>query len=635
MPLDRLAAEVLAPLAVWVFASGLDDFLLDLFYLYFWCRLRFRRRGKVSVRLPGAGFEAQPLIAIFVPCWAEHDVIEKMIEHNVAAIDYKNYEFWLGVYPNDLATQAKAASCASRFAKVHYVVCPNDGPTTKADCLNWIYQGLRREEERSGRRYAIVLQHDAEDLIHPRSLHLIREQCALYEMVQVPVFPLNTPWRQATHATYCDLFSEAHVKDLWVRSRLGGFLPSAGVGTAYRRDALEKLETAKGGVLFDPRSLTEDYVMGLELYRLGCTQAIVHELGQAAGWAPWRRWELVATRAYFPKRFRTAVRQRGRWMTGIALQSWQKLGWGAGRGQAYWLWRDRKGLLNHPVSVLANLVFVYGCMGWLLSALSGVPWAMRAEIAASPWLLYLLAANAALLVWRQVATALCVAKIYGWPFAITTPLRAPWANLINCCASFRAIGMFLARLYNKREIRWTKTLHAYPTARQRSPSKIRLGSILMSQKAVDPLLVEAALRSRKWGERLGESLMRMRAVPELKIYEALSLQHGLPLLSLEMEDIDPQALERLPRRVAAALHVIPFLWEASERLWLAVSEAPGEEVSRTISRLRGMQVRFALITSTNYQDLERSVARLDQERERVPVSVTASWTSRDGVYQAW
>jgi adsorption protein B len=250
-----------------VFASSLDDFLLDLFFVYFWCRSRFHQRDEAEPRLSSRGAEVQPAIAIFVPCWAEHDVIEKMLEHNLAAIDYENYEIWLGVYPNDLATQAKASSCSVRFPRVRYVVCPHDGPTTKADCLNWVYQGLRREEESSGRRRDIILQHDAEDLIHPQSLHLIREQCVRYHMVQVPVFPLKTPLSQATHATYCDLFAEAHVKDLGVRSQLGGFLPSAGVGTAYRREALEKLETAKGGVLFDPRSLTEDYLMNQSTVR--------------------------------------------------------------------------------------------------------------------------------------------------------------------------------------------------------------------------------------------------------------------------------------------------------------------------------------------------------------------------------
>ena len=40
--LDRLIAEVLAPLAVWVFISGLDDLFLDISYLYL--RLSGRRR---------------------------------------------------------------------------------------------------------------------------------------------------------------------------------------------------------------------------------------------------------------------------------------------------------------------------------------------------------------------------------------------------------------------------------------------------------------------------------------------------------------------------------------------------------------------------------------------------------------
>ncbi len=635
MSLDRLAAEVLAPLAVWVFASSLDDFLLDLFFLYFWRRSCFRRRGE-AVRLSPAGPEIQPAIAILVPCWAEQAVIEKMIEHNLAAIEYENYEIWLGVYPNDIATQAKAASCCARFPRVRYVVCPHDGPTTKADCLNWIYQGLRREKERSGRRYDIILQHDAEDLIHPRSLHVVREQCAHYQMVQVPVFPLKTPLSQATHATYCDLFAEAHVKDLWIRSMLGGFLPSAGVGTAYRRDALERLEAAKGGVLFDPRSLTEDYVMGLELHRLGCSQTIVHEIASSMGRQEKRKGHLIATRAYFPKCFRTAVRQRARWMTGIALQSWQKFGWRTRRGQGYWLWRDRKGLLSHPVSVLANVVFLYGFAGWLWSLGAGVPWAMPSEIAAKPWLVHLLIFNTVLLVWRQAAAAMCVGRIYGWAFAVTAPLRAPWANLINCCASFQALGTFLAALFRKSEIRWTKTIHAYPTARQRTASKVRLGKILVSQKTAKPSEVEAALRSRKWGERLGESLVRMQVVSEQKVYEALSVQHDLPLLVLRTGDIDPRALQSLPHKVADTLRVIPFWCDTPGRLWLAACEAPGEEISKTLSRLRGLQTRFALITPTNYRELERSMLEQQPGRDQDPAASFAKpRPAGDEVYQAW
>jgi adsorption protein B len=374
--------------------------------------------------------------------------------------------------------------------------------------------------------------------------------------------------------------------------------------------------------------------MGLELHRLGCTQTIAQISEPRAGAPGHRPGSLIATRAYFPNAFRAAVRQRSRWMTGIALQSWQKFGWQVRRWQAYWLWRDRKGLLNHPVAVLVNVLFLYGCTGWLWSAASGNLWPMRSEIAAKPWLLHLLAANAALLVWRQTATAMCVGRIYGWPLAMTATLRAPWANLINCCASFQALGIFLTAQLRKHDVRWRKTLHAYPTVRQRSTPKVRLGAILVSQRAAQPSQVQAALQSRKWGERLGESLVRTRVVSEQKVYEALSLQHGLPFLSLEIDDVDRRALESLPRTVTGALGVIPFLWDAPERLWLAVCEAPEEEVSRTLSRLRNLQVRFALITPANYRALEQGVLRLEHKRQDAPVSIRVT-RAREEVYQAW
>jgi adsorption protein B len=101
--LDRLAAEILAPLAVWVFASGLDDLFLDLAYLFLWFQSRLRPRRDSS----GASKAAQsvePSIAILVPCWQEAGVIEDMLNTNLTAIEYHNYEVWLGVYPNDPAT---------------------------------------------------------------------------------------------------------------------------------------------------------------------------------------------------------------------------------------------------------------------------------------------------------------------------------------------------------------------------------------------------------------------------------------------------------------------------------------------------------------------------------------------------
>jgi adsorption protein B len=35
----------------------------------------------------------------------------------------------------------------------------------------------------------------------------------------------------------------------------------------------------------------------------------------------------MATREFFPQSIKTAIRQRTRWVTGIALQTWDRHGW--------------------------------------------------------------------------------------------------------------------------------------------------------------------------------------------------------------------------------------------------------------------------------------------------------------------
>src|SRR5712692_5552193 len=258
--LDRLVAGVLAPLAVWVLASGLDDLFLDLSAIYF--GLTRSWRGQRGCSPAPAASLPEKSIALLIPAWHESGVIEQMLEHNIAAIRYCNYEIFVGVYPNDVPTLSRVLAVEKAHPRVHYVVCPHDGPTSKADCLDWIHRGVLRFEEERQSCFDIFLQHDAEDLIHPDSLGRVNAYCDRYDMVQVPVLPLPTPWWEFTHGTYCDEFAQTHLKELHVRVALGGFLPSAGVGTAYRRRALDRLAWNNGDQLFDPANLTEDYRMG-------------------------------------------------------------------------------------------------------------------------------------------------------------------------------------------------------------------------------------------------------------------------------------------------------------------------------------------------------------------------------------
>ena len=444
--LDRLVFELLAPLALWVFASGVDDLYLD----FLWFRGRRRARRARAGLLPDT---PEARTAILVPCWREAGVIGAMLERTLDSVNYRNYAIWVGVYPNDPECQSVVRSLMEKDARVRMATSPRPGPTTKADCLNQTLAAVWEHEVRTGECYEIFVLHDAEDLVPPDELTQANRSCRWYDMAQFPVFPLPTPLWRPTHGVYCDEFAESHIRDLPARSDAGGFVPSAGVGTALRRDAVDQCRIFGGLKPFDPGSLTEDYVLGLRLEALGFSQTFV------AGGA--------ATREYFPRGFRAAVRQRSRWVIGNCLQAWERYGWPA--KQCYWLWRDRKGLLNHPLVLVANLLFAYGVAGWARAAAGGGSWALGDALAQAPLLVALLWTNAALLVWRQCVRAFCVQRVYGWLQALTVPLRTPWANCINAASTVSGLAVFLRAKALRRPLLWAKTQHIYPEMEEFAP----------------------------------------------------------------------------------------------------------------------------------------------------------------------
>jgi len=209
--LDHSILMCLVPLAVWILVSGLDDLFITLVFLV---TGRKRFDWPTEQQLDKA---PERRIAILVPLWKEHRVIGQMLDRNLAAIRYANYDVFVGVYPNDEATVRAVTDAAGRHPRVHLAMCPHDGPTSKGDCLNWIYRRMEMHEIRHEVRFEVVVTHDAEDLIHADALRLINWYSPAYDMVQVPVLPLATGLGEFTHGLYCDEFGEYQTKDIPVR----------------------------------------------------------------------------------------------------------------------------------------------------------------------------------------------------------------------------------------------------------------------------------------------------------------------------------------------------------------------------------------------------------------------------------
>jgi adsorption protein B len=362
---------------------------------------------------------------------------------------HDDYRIHVGTYPNDPATIAAVAEVAESDARVRLVIGSRAGPTTKAECLNTLWRALLRDETAEGVRVLGVALHDAEDVVHRQELRVFAQQLQRFDAVQLPVLPLRKPEMRFVAGHYCDEFAEAHAKQLLVRQALGAGLPLAGVGCAVRRALLGRIADARGGDPFDPHSLTEDYELGLAVSAIG-GRTLLARVPEGPSGRP------AAVRAYFPEALGPAIRQKARWMAGIALAGWDRTGWARARnlGDHWMRMRDRRATLEMPVLAIAYAALLLWGASLTGHALAG---------SAGPVMLpaWLIAANLALLLWRFAMRAVFVARAYGWREACWSVPRVLVGNYIALLAARRAAWLYLGMLRGA-PLRWDKTAHSFP-----------------------------------------------------------------------------------------------------------------------------------------------------------------------------
>jgi adsorption protein B len=449
-PLLAAADAVMREAALFAAAGflilGASDLVLDLI----WVGVALRRRrmpARSADDLRLAGPDAPGPIAVFVPAWDEAPVIGSMLVAALGAFGPGDYCIYVGCYPNDPATIA--AVRAVDDPRVRLVIGPVPGPTTKADCLNRLWETMLEDETVHGRQVKAVVLHDAEDVVHSAELRLFDRLIETAEMVQLPVLPLIDRGSRWVSGHYADEFAESHGKDLVVRAALGAAVPSAGVGCAFARSALGEIAARSGGLPFDAASFTEDYELGLRIGRAG-GRTVFARIPAAPGRPP------VSTREYFPDRIGPAVAQKARWMTGIALSGWDRLGWSGGAAERWMRFRDRQ-------SVLAALLLFSGYLAaslWALLVVGRAATGFTPAPLSSP-LTVLMAVDTALLGWRLAMRFGFVARAYGWREGLRSIPRALVGNFIAMLAAAAALSRY-NELRRTGNARWHKTDHCFP-----------------------------------------------------------------------------------------------------------------------------------------------------------------------------
>ncbi|WP_260927491.1 glycosyl transferase family protein [Novosphingobium sp. 9] len=444
--LQTLERELLLFSAFWVLVGAFDDLVVDGIWL--WLKVR-GRTFEHTLRAGEAQAELQGHAAVLIAAWQEAQVIGHTIAHARLAWAQSNMRLYIGCYPNDADTIMAAMAGAGGDARIRIVVHDQPGPTTKADCLNRLYVALCADERAQGMRYRAVLLHDSEDMVHPAELAVIDAALDRLDFVQLPVRPEPQVGSRWVAGHYIDEFAEAHGKAMAVRDAVGAGIPAAGVGCGFSRRMLariaeRRLRDGECGP-FAADCLTEDYELGL----------LVGREGGAAGFLRIRdeTGQLVATRAYFPASFDAAIRQKARWVHGIAFQSWERLGWDRSIVDRWMALRDRKG----PMTAL---VFACGYMLVIVEALLAYPRSQGlTAISSRPLVIEtILWACMMALVWRGLFRIWFTAREYGLREGMMAIARIPVGNAIAILAARRALLAYARTLYGQ-AVRWDKTVH--------------------------------------------------------------------------------------------------------------------------------------------------------------------------------
>jgi len=386
-------------------------------------------------------------IVIFIPAWDESAVIEQMLRHAVDTLGGPHWLIYVGIYPNDPATRAAVERVDD--PRIRIVEGTADGPSTKAACLNTLWQRLMRDEASEGVHAKAIVLHDAEDVVHADEPRVFDTLIERFDLVQLPVLPLIDQRSRWVSGHYIDEFATHHSRTMLTREAIGAGLPSAGVGCAFSRAILGKVAAGRDGP-FDATSLTEDYELGLRIRELGGRSAFVRLPTHDGG-------PLVAVRAHFPARLDDAVTQKSRWIAGIALSGWDRLGWHGGIAERWMRINDRRPVFAALVLLAAYVALLLNAVTLLLYWLYDID----SKIPTSPLFSGLLLFCGGLLVWRLAIRALLVMRLYGWREGVRSIPRAFVANVIDMIAARRAVGLY-RRARRDGMVRWDKTRHEFP-----------------------------------------------------------------------------------------------------------------------------------------------------------------------------
>lgn len=574
------------------------------------------------------------MLAVSIAAWHEANVIGDVITNFINTTDYPRsmYHLFVGVYPNDPDTIRAVEEIGKIYPNVHAVVNCKEGPTTKAQNLNHVIRQIKLFEEENKIRFASLTIHDSEDVIHTYELLTTNYLIDKHPAIQFPVFPImkmpkfGNFFKQITTATYADEFAENHYIALVERRNMKAFVPCAGTGFALSRETLEAFGDDD---VLPSESLTEDYLLSLNLYKKGISLYYVLNKFPRVLQNGKVKTDFITTRSLFPNTFKTAVKQKTRWTYGITMQSIGLKDIFRSKGVSligrYSFYKDAKVKIVNLIPFFGYIASVY-C---LLALFTSLPPLYTKD---SP-VYYMAMAVFIMMIIRQIFRGYALYHVYGMRsvffgclFPPLFPIRLIYGNIINFTATFRAFKMkFFGdkrtnKIVNKehkqkakKEVKWAKTDHEFLTADQLRRYRRLLGDTLIVQGSITPKRCNEALKhlDKEHGEQLGTYLVRHGDISEEEMMQALAHVVHVPYIPAEvLRRLDyTDTLKQFDRKRLKEWKILP-LTEEDGGFIIGVCNATSEDSIKAFREAnRDIPVKRMFLKEKQIDDAIRQVAR--------------------------
>ncbi|HKJ23405.1 MAG TPA: hypothetical protein VKB65_01190 [Myxococcota bacterium] len=142
------------------------------------------------------------------------------------------------------------------------------------------------------------------------------------------------------------------------------------------------------------------------------------------------------------------------------------------------------------------------------------------------------------------------------------------------------------------------------------PQRKKLGETLVEAGLIDDLQLRSALADQKrWGNRLGKTLVKLGFVEEELLMRQLSKLMGYPLAEIGGRDVDAEVVALLPRELAEKHRCLPLFIEddgAARYLYLGMEEPADLDTLDALQLRTGFEICPVLI---GFRELDAGLRR--------------------------